>query len=135
MSPRPPSSSGVQARSPRRQLVDLIEKGVEQQQPLRALELVIEGLDRELPALGDELGVELLPVADLGLLSPNHGWETKIEMEGRQIDVLAPALGPLREPGSGHGGRSAYRRAEDCGQRSEGGPIQVPTPLPILLRR
>ena len=96
---------------------------------------MIERLDRELRAFRDEFDVELLPLADLGVLSPNHGWETKIQMEGRQIDVLAPALGPLREPGSGHGGRSAYRRAEDCGQRSEGDPIQVPTALPILLRR
>jgi hypothetical protein len=34
---------------------------------LRSLEIVIEGLEQELRALGDELDVELLAFADLGL--------------------------------------------------------------------
>ena len=62
------------------------QHGVERRELLRTLEIVIEGLEQELRALGDELDVELLAFADLGL------------------DVLAPPLGPLRQPGGGEEG-------------------------------
>ena len=46
---------------------DPADDGVERGQPFGGLELVIEGLYGELRALGDELAVQLLPLADLGL--------------------------------------------------------------------
>ena len=71
---------------------------------------MIEGLDHELRALGDELDKEPLPLADLDL------------------DVLAAPLGSLRQPGGRDRGRSAYHRTEERRQRSEDGGIHVPLP-------